>query len=57
MYSNLDCLSLAHPGCSMKGGVEVVQLSHRAQLDTFLVIQKDLKMERQNTLNNELKNI
>ena len=57
MYSYLDCLSLAHAGCSMKGGVEVVQLGHRAQLDTFLVIQKDLKMERQSTLKYVLKNI
>ena len=48
--SYLDSLSLAHPCCHMEGRVVVVQLSHRAQLDTFIVIQKDLKMEMENVI-------
>ncbi len=35
-------LGLAHTGCNVERGVVVVELSHRAQLDAFLVVQKDL---------------
>ena len=49
MYSYLDGLSLPHPGCNMEGCVVVVQLSHRAQLDAFFMIQKDLKMEMESS--------
>ena len=41
-------MCLARPGCYMEGCVVVVQLSHRAELDAFLVIQKDLIKRKEN---------